>query len=175
MREDLEGRAGAIWRAWVGGKSQEAIGLEYGITQGRVAQIIGAVRASIPPAQRSELVQREVEFLDYARTVFMDLVHAAPPPAFDTKGQALVDPRTGQHVLDMTGKVAALKAAVETQSRLSKLLGLDAPVRAEITVDALAQETAERLAADAQAYLNGDPEPLALEGRIPRQRIPWED
>lgn len=176
MREDLEGRNGQIWRDWVCGKTQEAIGAEYGISQSRVAQVIAQVRATIPPADRALMVTREVDFLDHARTVFVKLAQAPLPPAFDTKGGVLVDPSTKEIVRDATGRVSALKAALETQTRLAKLLGLDAPVKAEISLDTLAQDAANQLAADAVAYLNGDTEPLALEGAVvPRQRIPLED
>ncbi len=155
-RYDLNGRNGRIWRRYCQGHTQEAIAAEFNLDQSRISQIISEVRQSIPEFDRSKLVQREVDFLDQARQTFMELADQPLPPAFDTKGNALRDPATKQLVRDASGRVAALKAAMETGDRLAKLLGLNAPAKTELTLPHEAQEAAAALAAAALARLEAE-------------------
>ena len=50
--ERLDGRDGAIWSAYVGGATQEAIAAEHGITQQRVSQVLAEVRVGLSEAER---------------------------------------------------------------------------------------------------------------------------
>src|SRR5690606_25687118 len=43
----LEGRDGAIWRAYLLGNTQEAIATTHGLSQSRVSQILDKIRATI--------------------------------------------------------------------------------------------------------------------------------
>lgn len=149
IRKNLEGRAGEIWRLWCSGWTQEALAEKFSIDQTRVSQILADVRALIPETDRAELIRRELDFLDQARTQFMEIADLEAPPAFDQKGNVLRDPVTKAVVRDYSGRVAALKAAQETGDRMAKRLGLDAPITQTVTISAAAQDAAARLAAEA--------------------------
>lgn len=154
----LESRTGEIWKLWVAGWTQEAIGEKYGISQVRVSQILAAVRATIPETDRTELIRRELELLDTMRTKAMELVLAPLPPAFDKDGNALIDPVTRELVRDATGRVAAVKLTLETQRDMRKLLGLDQPLKVDATVTDAAAIKAAELAAEAAARMTMEDE-----------------
>jgi hypothetical protein len=97
---------------------------------------------------------REVDFLDQARTAFMELADADMPPAFTKDGVILTDDK-GNVVRDVATRLAALEAAQKTGDRLAKRLGLDAAVKVDVDVSELAQQTAAALAAEALARLQG--------------------
>lgn len=154
----MEGRTGEIWRLYVAGMTQEAIGEKFGISQVRVSQIIAATRAQIPEVDRTQLIQRELDLLDTSRLMALELATAPLPPAFDQKGNVLIDPGTKKPVLDATGRVAAVKLALETQRDMRKLLGLDQPLKVDATVtDAAAVKAAELAAAAAARMLEDQP------------------
>lgn len=152
---NLEGRTGEVWRLHVAGWTQEAIGEKYGISQQRVSQILAAVRAQIPEVDRTELVRRELDWLDENRRMLTELAVSDLPPAFDQKGNVLVDPRTGQVVLDAAGRVQAIKAGLDVQQQMRKLLGLDQPLKIDATVTDAAAVKAAELAAEAAARMTG--------------------
>lgn len=155
----LEGRTGDIWNLWCNGWTQEAIAEKYGIHQTRVSQILAAVRAQIPEVDRTQLIQRELDWLDANRKMLMELATDPLPPAFDQKGNPLIDPATRQVVRDATGRVQAVKAAMEAQRDMRKLLGLDQPLKVDATVTDAAAIRAAELAAEAAAYMaGGEPE-----------------
>lgn len=148
----LDGRDGEIWRAYVGGSTQEAIASRFGISQSRVSQIIAAVRASVQPEEKEHLVQREIDFLDQLRERMMAAVDAPLPPAFTQSGKILTTPG-GHIVLDDSSRLAAVDRAVRLHERLSKLLGLDAAQKLDVTTTEAAQAQAAKRAAEAAAYL----------------------
>lgn len=152
-QDRLEGRNGAIWRAHTSGQTQEAIAAEYGITQGRVSQILSAVRASLPVEDRADLVRREVDLLDRLRTEALELWAADPIPAY-SNGKPIELP-DGTVAQDHTGRLAGLKAAVDLHTRLAKMLGLDAATKVEATVTSLEREAAVAAADAAVAFLEG--------------------
>ncbi len=154
----LEGRNGEIWKLYVQGWTQEAIAEKYNLTQGRIAQIIAAVRATIPETDRAHLIQRELELLDTARVMALELALSPLPPAFDKDGNALRDPESKAIVRDATGRVQAVKLALETQRDMRKLLGLDQPLKVDATVTDAAAIKAAELAAEAAARMNGEDE-----------------
>lgn len=131
-QDRLEGRNGAIWRAHTSGQTQEAIAAEYGITQGRVSQILSAVRASLPVEDRADLVRREVDLLDRLRREVLELWDAPPKPAY-SNGRMMVD-EDGLPIPDHSARLAAVDRAVRLHERLSKLVGLDAAQKTEATV-----------------------------------------
>lgn len=154
MARTQEGRNGEVWRLYCQGLTQEAIAERFSIHQTRVSQIIQAVRATIPEVDRSALLVREIDFLDQARTAFMDLADADMPPAFTKDGVVLRDEQ-GNVVRDVATRLAALEAAQKTGDRLAKRLGLDATVKVDVDVSAAAQEVAATLAAAALARIQG--------------------
>lgn len=154
----LEGRTGDIWRLYVSGWTQEAIAEKYGIHQTRVSQILGAVRASLPEVDRTQLIQRELDFLDDNRRMLVELALMDLPPAFDQKGNMLMG-TDGKPVLDISGRVTAIKAGLDVQAQMRKLLGLDQPLKVDATVTDAAAVKAAELAAEAAARMaGGEPE-----------------
>lgn len=149
----LEGRTGEIWRLYVAGWTQEAMAEKFGITQGRISQIIAGVRAQIPEVDRTQLIQRELDFLDANRAMLAELAVAPLPPAFDQKGNVLMDPATKKPVRDASGRVAAIKAGLDVQAQMRKLLGLDQPLKVDATVTDAAAVRAAELAAEAAAFM----------------------
>lgn len=148
----LEGRTGEIWRLHVAGWTQEAMAQKFGISQPRVSQIISAVRAQIPEVDRAALVQRELDFLDTNRAMLAELAVADLPPAFDQKGNILRDDK-GNVVRDAATRVTAIKAGLDVQAQMRKLLGLDQPLKVDATVTDAAAVRAAELAAEAAAYV----------------------
>lgn len=152
--DDLTGRTGRIWRAYVSGATQEAIAREHGITQGRVSRILSEIRDSIPDADRAHLVQREADFLDQMRRVVLDLVDRPPIPAYSNGKPILME--DGTVAEDHSGRIAAWDRALKAHERLSKLLGLEAAAKTDVTmsvdvdnavVERIKAERAARLAA----------------------------
>jgi len=130
-------RNGAIWRAYVAGATQEAIAADHGISRQRVGQVLARIRESIPEPDRSQLVQREVEFLDELRRQALDLVGRPPIPAYSNGKPILMPPGpdgTQEIAEDHSGRLAALDRALRAHERLSKLLGLDAAAKVDATV-----------------------------------------
>lgn len=132
-RDDLTGRTGQIWAAYVNGETQEAIGKRHGITQQRVSAILAEVRSTIPEEDRAHLVQREAEMLDRLRTAALDLVDRPPIPAY-SNGKPILGFDGVTVAEDHSGRLAALDRAVRLHERLSKLLGLDAAAKVEAAV-----------------------------------------
>lgn len=131
-RDPLAGRNGDIWKAYMAGANQDAIATQYGITQGRVSQILTEVRATIPAPVREHLIQREQEFLDHLRLAALDLVDRPPIPAY-SNGRPIVMP-DGSIAEDHSGRLAALDRALRVHERLTRLLGLEASSKVDITV-----------------------------------------
>jgi predicted transcriptional regulator len=107
--EHLIGRNGEVWRRFaIYGWNQERIAKEYGITQGRVSQIIKDVRESIPKQTRDEIVTERVEQLKA-------VVDAVMPDA-------------------LTGDKDAASILLKLQERESKLLGLDSVTKIDQSI-----------------------------------------
>lgn len=84
----------------------------------------------------------------------VDIMEMPLPPAY-SNGRPMLDD-DGTMVRDVSARLAALDRVAKQQERLAKVLGLDAAVKAEVTIDA-SRATAEA-AADALAYVMGDAE-----------------
>lgn len=154
-QDRLAGRDGVIWKAYVSGATQEAIANEHGISRERVSQILTRIRESIPEDERAHLVRREADFLDQMRRVVLDLVDASPIPAYSNGKPILME--DGVTVAeDHSGRLAAWDRAVKAHERLSKLLGLDAPAKADVSLVGLEREATDAAAKAAAAFLAGD-------------------
>jgi transcriptional regulator with XRE-family HTH domain len=106
----------------------------YGISEGRVSQIILAEKAKLPPTDRAEMVRRMSVELDRARELVVDVMEA-PPPAAMSQGKP-IPLRTPDGELDETrvaadasARLDAARVLAAVQARQSKLLGLDEPER----------------------------------------------
>lgn len=149
--ERLEGRDGAIWRGYLLGKTQGTLAEEFGLSHQRISQIIAAARADVV---EPELGTAKAEFLEVQRALLqtaVELMEMPLPPAY-SNGR-MMRGEDGQPVLDTAGRLAAMDRVQKTQDRVIKVLGLEAPTKAEVTIDASA--AAAEAAADALSYLHG--------------------
>lgn len=106
--ERLEGRDGAIWTAYVGGATQEAIAAEHGISRQRISQVLAEVRDSIGDTARMDAALLAQERADA-------LLAAVWPAA-------------------MGGDPKAVGAALRVLERMARSLGTDAvePLRVSL-------------------------------------------
>lgn len=140
----LDGRNGAIWRAYLHGHTQEAIAARYHLSQPRVSQIINAVRDEIPDSVRTDAALLDLERLDLVLTGMMPAAEAGDPRA------ASVVLRILERRAKALGTDAAepLKVTIERHHDLEGRLVADALTAA---LDALPLEADQRLAALAAA------------------------
>lgn len=150
--ERLKGRNSEIWHLHLSGWTQERIGAKFGITRGRVSQILKQIRASISEATRQDLITTEVERLDYilAKTVEVlerphmvisqsgRIVHEITEYALDEDGNYLLDkhgnpvPKKLRKVQDDGPTLQAIDRVAAIGRERRKLLGLDAPTNAKV-------------------------------------------
>jgi transcriptional regulator with XRE-family HTH domain len=147
----LDGRNGEIWRKFCRGIKQEALAEEYGISQQRVSQIINAVRETITPEERIDLLKKETDLLEELRAEVLELWDKGPSPAYAANGRQL------EGVEDHSGRLAALARAESLTARLHRLVGLDAPQKVDLNL-AGEEEASRRAAAEAVTHLHGGTE-----------------
>lgn len=105
----LDGRAGQIWSAYVGGSTQEAIAAEHGVSQQRISQVLAEVRESI-----GDVARMDAALLAQERA---DALLAAVWPAA------------------MGGDPRAVGAALRVLERLAKAAGTDAVEPLRVTLE----------------------------------------
>lgn len=157
MTDRTTARNAEMWLAYVQGETQASLAARHGITQQAVSKALAEVRNEIPERVRDELITRSVAFLDWARKEALTLwaMEGAPVTA-GKDGDVVLDPETHTVVRDHTGRLAGLRTAVDIDTRLAKLLGLDAASKVEATVSgdettaalALAEAAARRVAGE---------------------------
>lgn len=155
--ERLEGRNGKIWRAYLFGTTQEEIAERHGLSQPQVSDIINQARAAVPAEDAVKAKQEHLEVMRTLAQVAGDLVDMPLPPAY-SNGRPVVD-ENGQYVRDLGPRLAALDRQVKINERVAKVLGLDAPVQADIRVSELENQVAEAAAAEAISRLMGPTTP----------------
>lgn len=147
----LEGRNGQIYRGYILGTTQEELADQFGLSQPQVSDIIARVRASIP---EEDLAAARSDHLDVLRTlskVAADIMVTGPTPAY-SNGRPMVND-DGSPVMDHSTQLQALDRIVKITERVSKVLGLDAPVKADVTVSEQADRAGEAAAAEAIARM----------------------
>lgn len=95
-----------MYRLWVGGMTQEAIGQRFGISQGVVGRRMKTYRESLPHTEMDLIFQREMDLLEMIRARLMSI-------GLDTN-QATGD------------RISAMREVRTGAERLAKMLGLDA-------------------------------------------------
>jgi hypothetical protein len=156
--ERLEERDWTWWTEWISGRTQAAIARDAGVDQSTVSRAIDRVRAVIPESDKEELVRRSVDMLLELQAGALDVWRQAPAPMVAGKdGDYVLDPETGAHVRDHSGRLAALKAAVGVNESVRRLMGLDAAQKLDMAVATGEARQAERLAEEAARRVAGDP------------------
>jgi hypothetical protein len=152
----LEGRNGAIYRAWLLGTTQEALAERHDLTQQRVSDIIRSVQAGIPEEDLAERRRKMLDTLDVLSEVAADLMESPLAPAY-SNGRIMLDD-AGQPILDVGPRLAALDRVLKVGERQAKLMGLDAAQKVDVSVSEQAKQAAAQAAADAVAFLHGGDE-----------------
>lgn len=148
--ERLKGRNSEIWHLYLSGWTQERIGAKFGITRGRVSQILKQIRESIPKATRQELIDIEVERLDWVTSVCAEqmqdtylltnggrIVHEIVEYALDDEGNPRIDdfgnpvPAKLRKLHDSGPVLQAADRFMMASKERRRLLGLDSPTKAE--------------------------------------------
>lgn len=151
-RPNLEGRNGEIWKWYVRGMTQEALGKKYGIDQSTVSRIIAQVRESIPPEDKDRVRQEHLELARKMREELARLVDMDPIPAY-SNGRPIMMADGVTVAEDHSGRLAAMDRITKWLERESKLLGVDAPTKTEVGVNLSESDAAKALAAEAAARM----------------------
>lgn len=144
------GRRAEILKLRLDGHSLAEIGDRMGITAVSVHNVITRALRAMTQDPSQELLTLELARLDSLYAEALKAVRSFTPvlhngrvvqiPVIDSNGDAIKDPETGQPLTciaqDRQPVLAGIACAVRIAERRSKLLGLDAPIRAqqEVTV-----------------------------------------
>lgn len=153
-RRRLEGRDGRIWRAYLLGSTQSELAKDHGLSQQRVSEIIAQARAEIPETDLSEARKDHLDVMRVLTQTAAEIMEMPLPPAY-SNGRPIVD-ENGVMVRDVSGRLSALDRIVKMQERVAKVMGLDAPVKADVTVTEQAGRKAAEAASEAMVRLMGD-------------------
>jgi DNA-binding transcriptional regulator LsrR (DeoR family) len=130
--DDAERDQSVFTDYYVRNMRQVDIAAAYGLTQGRVSQILRSMRESGKVDFNLMRAQSMAVLADIrARQLEISTMNAAPVTA-GKDGIVLIDPETGEVVRDYAGVLRALADAVKTDDVLAKRFGLDAPQKAEV-------------------------------------------
>lgn len=132
---ELEGRAGTVWELYAVKRwSQERIGRHLGISQQRVSQVLADVRAALPAVDKAAMIQQSVDLhADLVRRCYELAELEGAPITAGKDGDVVRDPVTDEVVRDYSGRLAALRLAMNAEEQLRKLIGLDAATKTEST------------------------------------------
>lgn len=136
-----------IWQMSLSGYTERQIGVEVGLSQARVSQIITRAIESRVRRPAEQIVERELAKLDdwetWARRV-LEARHVMirgdgvvmEPLLHPQTGVPLLDPDTAEPLMraveDDMPILAALDRLVKVQERRAKLTGMDAPAKSEV-------------------------------------------
>lgn len=154
--ERLEGRDGAIWRAYICGSTQEAIAAEHGISRQRVGQVLEEIRAAIPATDRADAALVDLERIDL-------LLSGVMPAAVAGDTQAA---RAVLAILERRARMLRLDLEEPLRITLARHLDDQGELLADTVgavLDALDLSHEQRMhaLATAQAKLAGEPLPVA--------------
>jgi hypothetical protein len=154
-RPALAARDDAIWQDYAFGMTQDKIAAKYGLTQGRVSQIIDRIRDSLPVEDNAQRKLRYTAQLDWMSSELHVLAAADPIPAY-SNGRP-VERDDGTPVWDHSGRMTAMRELRATQERASKMLGLDAAAKVQAEhAFTPSPDLEERIAAARRLLKDGD-------------------
>jgi len=122
-----------IFKAYRDGKSFRELGLEHHISAERARQIYWAVVKEVPFAEVSEYRLEQLERIGELRREAIGILNTKHITI--SNGQVVI--YNGQPVLDDGPRLNAILTLLKIEERQAKLLGLDAPARAEISVQSV--------------------------------------
>lgn len=129
----LTEREAEVWELYTGQQMRIGkIAERLGISVQRVSQLAAAARAKMPPVDRTEMRRRLIDLKEdvIERALSLAALEGAPVTA-GKDGDVVYDPESNAVVRDMSGRVAALKLALEASRELRRLEGLDAATKTE--------------------------------------------
>ena len=136
-KAQIESDRVAIMRLYLQGKWQHEIAEALGMQQEQVSYDLRAVQSiwrDIPQSELSELKAKELSRIDELERTFWDAWHRSLMPKETTstakEGEKL---KVGKRSEQRNGNPAFLKGVMDCIDRRCKLLGLDAPVKSEVT------------------------------------------
>lgn len=148
----MDGRNGEVWKRYsVHRWTQERIAEHFGITQGRVSQIIKEVSEGLTTIDKSALIQQSLDLLSHVQAEALEIAAMTPAPVVrgkdgtilyepevDENGEPKIDPMTGEViesnriVRDYSGRLRALETAAKMDAEIAKRFGINAPERHEV-------------------------------------------
>ena len=136
------------------GATFEQIGAELGFSKQYAHRRYTELLKEIPGHEVAEYRREQEDRLDWllreARAVLGRdhvlvshgrVVREGEPEIDEETGEAVIREGAGSPMLDDAPKLAAIKAILDIESRRAKLLGLDAPVKTDLNVNADVQYT----------------------------------
>jgi hypothetical protein len=154
MSERLESRDWDWWELWISGRPQARIAEDAGVDQSTVSRALDRIRALIPEEDREDMVKRSLAMLTDLQAGALEIWRGTAAPLTAGKdGDYVLDPETGVHVRDHSGRLQALQAALKVNESVRRLLGLDAATKLDMAVSQGEVQAAEKVAQDAAARL----------------------
>lgn len=130
----LEGRDGAVWRAYtIYQRTMEDIGEEFEISQQRVSQILAEARANIPTVDMDAMRQESIDLYRELQRRALEIADLVPAPVFVGKDGEKAYDEDGELVRDYSGRLRAIETAAKMGEHTRKLMGVDSAVKAEIS------------------------------------------
>lgn len=129
-----------IWKDHVCGMRLSALAVKWDLSPKTISAIIDRVRGAIPRKDIEHWRDVLAEQLDQCRVLTQQIMDSEPVPAY--RGSTPIymlgpdgQPDFSRPAVDHSGRLAAMGELVRVQTRLAKLLGLDAPQRVEVHGD----------------------------------------
>lgn len=133
-----------MFQMYAAGKSAQEVADSFGVSRQRASQIIAR------EAQNDTLTDDESRLLAYAQLEWLEqemmkIVSAGPPPAYDVKGNMLID-ENGEPVRNCEDVIKAADQYRKLSDSKRRLAALDKPRRKQIDEDVALRMAKEWLA-----------------------------
>jgi hypothetical protein len=123
-----DARDAEIFTLRCAGWSAAQLGVKYGLTTGRIFEILMKERGKIPPVDRDATRVELNEQLNHVRRTLQEVLDAGPGEDVKTYEGEVVHTQP-----DYGAVIYAARALAAVQARQAKLLGVDAPEQLEAT------------------------------------------